>query len=466
MGLGQTPRFPAAVPVIPASTLAIAFALSACGSEDAGEGATTGAELTYHASARPIIEEKCVGCHQDGSIAPFPLDTYEVVYEFREAIRGALADGTMPPWQPADECNQYSDDFSLDDDELSILLSWLDLDAPEGNRDDYVAPDVAQDTFRADLTLTLSEPYTPKSEPDDYHCFLIEWPETEAKYVTGFRLAPDQLEMVHHVLAYIASPSDAEVFREMDREEEGPGYSCFGGPSSPGSQAQALARQFGGWVPGVAAAPFPSGTGIPVEPGSLLIVQMHYNTLSTGRLADQSSVQITVEEEVDRPALNFLATNPQWLQKGGMTIPAGDSAVVYESDIPMGRFVAALGGSQIGLGEDDPFMIHRVALHMHELGTSASVEVIRANENENGSADGDQCLLEIPDWDFHWQGSYALQEPVRVEPGDLVRLRCHFDNSLENQAFEGGERRAPQNVEWGDGTRDEMCLAGVYVTAP
>ena len=266
--------------------------------------------------------------------------------------------------------------------------------------------------------------------------------------------------MVHHVLAYIAGPADAETFRAMDRNSDGPGYPCFGGPNSPDAQDQVLARQFGGWVPGVAAAPFPKDTGIPVEPGSIVIVQMHYNTLSTGPKPDQSSVELSISDTVKRPALNFLATNPKWLQSGGMPIPAGNSGVIHESDIPLGRFVAMLGGADIGLGESDPFMIHRVALHMHELGSTASVEIVRAGGGDN------ECLLDIPSWDFHWQGSYALQKPVRFESGDHVRIRCKFDNSLENQAFSGGERLTPQNVEWGDGTRDEMCLAGVYVTAP
>ena len=38
-------------------------------------------------------------------------------------------------------------------------------------------------------------------------------------------------------------------------------------------------------------------------------------------------------------------------------------------------------------------------------------------------------ILDIQDWDFHWQMEYHLAEPVRFEPGDKLRVRCVFDNS-------------------------------------
>jgi hypothetical protein len=96
---------------------------------------------------------------------------------------------------------------------------------------------------------------------------------------------------------------------------------------------------------------------------------------------------------------------------------------------------------------------------MHQLGTRISTWVDRADGTT-------ECLLEIPDWDFGWQGAYELAEPVTIRPGDITSLQCHWDNTLGNQAIVDGVPMQPQDVTWGDQTTDEMCLAVYFITAP
>ena len=38
-----------------------------------------------------------------------------------------------------------------------------------------------------------------------------------------------------------------------------------------------------------------------------------------------------------------------------------------------------------------------------------------------------KVLLDIPRWNFHWQNAYTLAEPVKAEPGDVVRVTCRHD---------------------------------------
>ena len=67
---------------------------------------------------------------------------------------------------------------------------------------------------------------------------------------------------------------------------------------------------------------------------------------------------------------------------------------------------------------------------------------------------------DIPHWDFHWQGGYALKTPKAVGSGDSISIECHWDNSAANQPH--GE--VPHDLNWGEGTEDEMCLAFLYIT--
>jgi hypothetical protein len=86
---------------------------------------------------------------------------------------------------------------------------------------------------------------------------------------------------------------------------------------------------------------------------------------------------------------------------------------------------------------------------MHLLGRSIRVELDPGTPRA-------RLLLEIPRWSFHWQGSYALETPVRAEPGDVLRVTCRHDTALR--------RGEPRYVLWGEGTTDEMCLGLVQVT--
>ena len=76
----------------------------------------------------------------------------------------------------------------------------------------------------------------------------------------------------------------------------------------------------------------------------------------------------------------------------------------------------------------------------------------------------EECLLDIPRWNFGWQRSFGLKQPVTLYSGDRLGLECTWDNSPDNQLIVGGEKLPPRDVNWGDGTQDEMCLGIFYIT--
>ena len=73
-------------------------------------------------------------------------------------------------------------------------------------------------------------------------------------------------------------------------------------------------------------------------------------------------------------------------------------------------------------------------------------------------------FIDIPDWDFHWQGFYWFEQAIKVQPGDTFRISCVFDNSQANQPYLGGEQRKPKYLVWGEGTEEEMCLGYIQAT--
>lgn len=472
-----------------------------------GEGVSQGP--TYHRDAKAILDARCGTCHREGDIGPFPLTTYDEVMTFSTAVRASIENGTMPPWKPDDACNTYARSIDLTADETETVLAWLDAGAPEGDPDDAPEEDGPSDTtFAVHLSLQLPEPYAPMMEPDDYRCQLIEWPADETRFVTGLRVTPDERAIVHHVIVFVVGPDQVEQFKAYDEAEAGPGYTCYGGPTASeqeggglgdidlaevlevlerlgltladlqsgnitDEQMAELLQELGGgsagsfntigsWVPGVPAAPLPAGTGIRVEPGSMLAVQMHYNTQSADPVADQSTIEISTTDAVDREATTLLMVDLGWVTNGllgePMTIPAGESRVGHSMTASYDSVFLARARQTLGLASDAPLVLHNANHHMHELGTSQRTEI----RHDDGSQ---SCVLDIPEWDFAWQGSYDLETAMTIRPGDTLWMGCSWDNSAANQPVIDGQLKEPADVSWGEGTSDEMCLGAFYVTA-
>ena len=54
------------------------------------------------------------------------------------------------------------------------------------------------------------------------------------------------------------------------------------------------------------------------------------------------------------------------------------------------------------------------------------------------------------------------EQPVDVLPGDRLSVACTFDNTEEWR--EENDLPAPTDVDWGEGTLDEMCVAHTRIT--
>jgi hypothetical protein len=397
-----------------------------------------GRPLTYYRDAKPIFDEKCTACHVDGGIGPFPLTSYGEVAPNVALIEIDVEAGIMPPWRAIGPFDVYEGDRRLTETQKDTLLRWIAQGAPEGDpEDEPQAPEPApRELERVDQSLVIPE-YTPQMDPDDYRCFPLEWPYQETKYVTGLSVEPDQTENVHHAIVYHVQPENAAATRQRDADEAGPGYTCFGGSGS-------LATWLTSYEPGGFGQAVPGDLGFEIRPGSLMLLQVHYNTLNGGRRPDRSRVDFTVSDSVDRVGRVVLLMQALW-PAGGMSIPANVKDTMH-----------AYRGRPSQMQPQTTYDIYWVDLHMHALGSYGGIGIIRAN----GML---EPLLQIADWSYQWQETYLLREPVKLHPGDQLTVECHFDNTAEHQPVFNGQRLQPRNVNWGDGTTDEMCLGNVLI---
>jgi hypothetical protein len=415
---------------------------------DVGEG--TGA-VTWYQHIAPIVVANCGSCHREGGSGPLDFTQPEAAQSAAGLMLAAIESGSMPPWPPADNCRTYEHERRLPPTDAELFARWVSNGAPLGDAATAAElPEIETAVFPANLILPMPEAYTPSRDlPDDWRCFVLDGEFEEETFVRGVDVLPGSAQ-VHHVLVYAVTAQAAEAILEADSAEVGPGYTCFGGPnpSSGGGEsdgsilAGGFPNQLGAWVPGNVAAIYDEGTALRIDAGSRVIMQVHYNTLAGEPVADRSELQLLTTTE----APEFLVRTVPIADRN-LAIAAGDSASTHGVTIP-------------NFG-DRSVEIITVAAHMHTLGEQLRARIVRAD----GS---DECLLDIPAWDFNWQMFYRLpaDDHAIVEPGDAIELTCVFDNSAANQPIVNGEQIEPRDVEWGESTLDEMCLFYISTIEP
>ncbi len=439
---------------------------------------------SFSESVQPILESRCVSCHttDDGPGSnTWALDTAGEAAEIAEDIALVTGSGYMPPWPASEKSLQFEHDYSLDKDEIATIADWavsgggLDVD-PDTKLEP--GPDLFDPIERDDVTKP-AQPYVGSLDrKDDYRCQVheVQDPEGDGTWITGLAFEPDATEVVHHSIIYRVPASAAEEIAAKSAEDEKPGWTCFGlsNLSSDG------VRSIGGWAPGQQPRVYPEGVGLYLQPGDMIVNQIHYhydhstppdlsavvldtiteaeisasgkpmksitgNTYLTpaegpctpeekGPLCDRDAVLDDIAQKYD----NFARFIPDGLirQCGGTVDDYDDlDGTVFSSscDLPARNFGT----------------LYSVLGHMHEFGAAYRMTL-------NPDTPEERILLDIPTWSFEWQLYYVPTEEVRIEPGDMIRFECTWDRSLVHMP-------EPRYVTWNEGTVDEMCFSSVTV---
>jgi mono/diheme cytochrome c family protein len=397
------------------------FAFPTC--EDAGEDVVFDVTPTWDDVA-PLLTEHCSACHQDGGSAPFSLVTYDEVRGWGRALANAVEERRMPPTGPTScgECNTYRNRPWLTPEEIALVRTWVEADMPAGAEPAALTPASPPRLPRVDTVVRMAEPYTPKQgADDDFRCFVLDPGFDVDTFVTGFEVQPGDLRVVHHVILHAVTGDPAEA-TAADAADPEYGYSCFGG-------AGVDATMIAAWAPGLAPTAFPEGTGLRIPAGTPLIMEMHYN-LAEGAHPDQSAVALRVAPEVAQEAELF------GFFHSSFRIPGGEASVSSSAVFPLVDWY------------DDTITIWGGIAHMHTLGRQLRLEVWEPGEDE---AD---CVMDVSQYDFNWQGLYFYEEPLVRKGSDLLRMTCTWDT----RSVEGP-------LVWGDNTGDEMCVSFLYATA-
>jgi hypothetical protein len=231
--------------------------------------------------------------------------------------------------------------------------------------------------------------------------------------LVGYNLVPTARAEVHHASFVEASVVTATT---KDASEPGVGWPC------PGDSGVGADRVLGSWAAGFGAVSFPEGHGIPMRKGQGLAVQIHYH-LHLGQSATPDKTKIELQ-----------------FARGSVS-EARIVGVGAGVEIPP-RSVGHQSSGSLSLG--GPGRIWALQPHMHLLGKRIGLRLMHG--------DADTCLLDVPNWRYHWEQLHFLEKGVPFLEGSHVELTCTWDNP------------ADRTVTFGLGLEDEMCDLAMLVT--
>jgi peroxiredoxin len=404
-------------------------------------------KVTYYRDVLPILQNSCQQCHRPGEVGPFSLLTYKQAVRWASDIKDYTQSRQMPPWKLVEGVS-FHNERRLSDKDITTVAAWVDGSTPEGDPKDAPKPREFVDGWmlgKPDLILQPKEDFVVGPGGRDlFRCFVLPTNLTEDRYVVAIEVKPTNPRVVHHTLNFIDSLGRGRKLEEKAQEEEkdkkaddydrGPGYSMAMGVGFVPNGA------LSGWAPGQMPYQLPAGYGWHLPKGSDVIMQAHYHR--DGR----------VEKDRTQIGLYFAKKTDGIKQFKGGVIAGQFPMVGFFPGIPANEESFRING-QASVRED--CTLYSVMPHMHLVGKAIKVTY----KPKEGAA---KTLLAIKDWDYNWQESYFLKEPLKLKTGDLLEVEAVYDNSRKNP---NNPNDPPRTVFIGEQTTNEMCFVFLGATS-
>lgn len=429
--------------------------------KEAGDG-------SFSSTIVPIVEATCARCHTERGPGTVHLavDTAADVQANALDIAAVVGAGVMPPWPASEHSVEMKDNWSLTQDEIDAVVAWhadgAEIDVAPDTQIVASQPVIGLADYDEEV-FALGAYDGEKGQPDEYRCFIYDPAVEGDTFITGYEFVPDQTEVVHHLIGYLADASLMDAALARNGEDGQDGWSCFGGSGIGAGEI------FLGWAPGQNPVIAPEGTGLHLGDGDFMVLQIHYH-YEVEAPADLSTIRLTYDNDPSTTELQL----SQFLAPAEIPCLSTESGPLCNRDNAMIDAIAKYGPEGVrntfinaacgATPEDFAAMtdgiitsscdlparvdgtIYSVLGHMHEIGASFRMTM-------NPDTPEEVVLLDIPNWDFEWQFNFEPAVEIDVTWSDTIRIECTWDRARRDADLE------PAYILWADGTDDEMCFA-------
>ncbi len=323
-----------------------------------------------------IFQRKCFNCHSDNNLA-MSLTTYEAARPWARAIREEVLKRTMPPWGAVTGFGHFSNDVSLTQRELDIILSWADGGAPSGvlKVEESIPP-----------VFVPSEPLWEAGPPDEI--LAIEKPFTvepgSGNQTKRFELRGTFKEP-RAIKGLAFKPGDRRVVRYAAIYESGTG------------------RWLWTWTPWHASLKLPEGVVYRLPAKAAFTVEIGYRSTDAAA-ADASELGLYFEQAPPKQSASAMVLTPA----APLQVKPGATAQKVRAET-----VLASARRGIGIWPD--------------LGEGA-----RSFELSAVAPDGvTEPLVWVREVSADWPTAYMLRSPVALARGTRLVMTAYYDGSAD-----------------------------------
>lgn len=366
--------------------------------------------ISYHDTIAPILEERCVECHQVGGIGPWAMTSYDMIKGFSPMIREVIRTDRMPPWHSDPNIGSFLHDRSLTSNEIKTLVHWIEAGSPRGEGYDPLAdpreslPDWPLGV--PDLILTVPSFDVPATGVVDYQRPYVVNPLEEGKWLRASTVKVGSRESVHHVLT--------GYLKEM--------------PKSGQSNEVRWGASVGGYAVGAESMIAREGLGTYIPAGGAIGLQMHYTPF--GR-------EVTDTTQI---GLYFYDKRPPRMLRNSVIMD-------FSIEIPPEK---ANHAETAYLEFPKDAELFYAFPHAHYRGQSSTLAIRYPDGRE-------EMILSLPKYDFNWQRAYEFKDPIKVPAGAKLIARYTYDNSTQNAANPDPSKK----IVWGDQSFEEMLYTAI-----
>ena len=410
-------------------------------------------EVTFAKDIAPLLQENCQTCHRADSMAPMSLVTYEQTRPWARAIKNRVVAREMPPWHldKTVGIQHFVNDTSLSDEQIDMVVRWVDAGAPLGDPNDLPPPVVwpDEDRFRLEDRLGPPDlvvqgvPWTMAAEVEDaWFTSRIDVNLPEPVWVRAAETKPSLKgrRIAHHASTYLYQPKSQQLLDAQRALRLGKGtvedVIRAAAAQEHADDLEEVREFFTEWAQGKDGEIYPENVGKLVQAGSKFEFEVHYHAVG--------------EEVTDVMESGWWLYPKDSPPKYNAQFVAVGSSAGQLLEIPPNSVVETKGTYVLPA----PAIFHNFQPHMHYRGKGFLMEAIYPNGRR-------EVLNYTSKFDNTWHLNYIYDPDYAplLPKGAVVEITAWHDNTAAN-------RNNPDPRQWvayGQRTVDDMAHANQQV---
>jgi hypothetical protein len=337
-------------------------------------------QVTTYADIKPIIDSKCLPCHQSQEIAPFSLRTYNDIKRNASTILYVINKKIMPPWLPDTSYRHFKNERRLTVDEILTIKSWVQQDCIDSKNSSSAPAVFEKKPLKPDTSFFIKNEVILPEDDEKYVSFTFKLFEKQGRHVKRINFYTKlNAQNVHHCNIFVYS-------KDSYSEED--------------------AVYVAGWTRGNPMPEFPSDLGFKIDSFVTIVVELHCSKVPV-KTTINAQLNIYFDDNKATRFVKILDCGGPKKFKEDTYIPSNQITTYHITDTIK-----------------DKISVFSLFPHMHIFGKKLIAYAVLNNDTIP--------LLKIDKWDFDWQEQYILSKPLVLEKGTQVHLFYTYDNTKAN----------------------------------